>query len=170
MSAIEPKLHRVNEQIRTSPVRVISADGKQLGIMVIEEALAAARAVHLDLVEVAPAETPPVCRIMDFGKYKYQLKKRHHKAHARQIKIKEIRVRPKTSDHDIQVKVNKAREFLTHKDKVLVSVLFRGRELAHIEEGRRVIDEIVEQLQDVCRVESEPAQQGRRIVCTLAPK
>jgi len=119
---------------------------------------------------VAPNERPPVCRIMDYGKFKYQQKKRQHKAHTRQIRVKEIRVRPKTGDHDIQVKVSRAREFLDHKDKVLVSVMFRGRELAHVEEGRRVIDEILQLLEDVSRVESPPSQQGRRIVCTLAPK
>ncbi len=136
----------------------------------MEEALAAARAVGQDLVEVAPGEKPPVCRIMDFGKYKYQVKKRQHKAHASQVRIKEIRVRPKTGDHDIQVKVTRAREFLEHKDKVIVSVMFRGRELAHIEEGKRVIDEVLEQLQEVAKVEAPPNQQGRRIVCTLAPR
>jgi len=136
----------------------------------LDEALAAARAVGLDLVEVAPTDKPPVCRIMDFGKFKYQLKKRQHKAHARQMRIKEIRVRPKTGDHDINVKVSRAREFLEHKDKVIVSVMFRGRELAHIEEGKRVIDEVLQQLQDVAKVEAQPSQQGRRIVCTLAPK
>jgi len=170
MPAIESKQQRINEQIRTSPVRVISGDGTQLGIMTTELAMEAARAVNLDLVEVAPTERPPVCRIMDFGKFKYQQKKRQHKAHTRQIKIKEIRVRPKTGDHDIEVKVNRAREFLGHKDKVLVSVIFRGRELAHVQEGRKVIDEILQLLEDICRVESPPSQQGRRIVCTLAPK
>ena len=168
--AIEPKSHRVNEQIRTSPVRVISAEGEQLGIMVLEEAMTAARTAGQDLVEVAPTEKPPVCRIMDFGKFKYQLKKRQHKAHSRQIQMKEIRVRPKTGAHDIGVKVTRAREFLEHKDKVIVSVMFRGRELAHIEEGRRVIDEVLQQLQDVAKVEAQPSQQGKRIVCTLAPK
>ncbi len=168
--AIEPKQQRVNEQIRTPAVRVIAADGAQLGIMTIEQALLAARTAEQDLVEVAPNERPPVCRIMDFGKFKYQQKKRQHKAHSRQIRVKEIRVRPKTGDHDIQVKVGRARDFLTHKDKVLVSVMFRGRELAHVEEGRKVIDEILQQLEDVSRIEAPPNQQGRRIVCTLAPK
>ncbi len=170
MPAIEAKQQRINEQIRTSPVRVISADGKQLGVLSLDEALSSARGVGLDLVEVAPNDRPPVCRIMDFGKYKYQQKKRQHKAHTHQIKIKEIRVRPKTGDHDINVKVSRAREFLAHKDKVLLSVMFRGRELAHVEEGRRVIDGILQQLEDCCKVESTPTQQGRRIVCTLAPK
>ncbi len=169
-AAIEPKTQRVNEQIRTSPVRVISADGAQLGILTTEEALAAARDAELDLVEVAPNEKPPVCRIMDYGKFKYQQKKRQHKSHTHQVKLKEIRVRPKTGEHDINVKVNRARQFLTHKDKVLLSVMFRGRELAHIEEGQRVINEILEQLEDISRIESPPTQQGRRIVCTLAPK
>jgi translation initiation factor IF-3 len=170
MPAIEAKQQRVNEQIRTSPVRVISADAKQLGILSLDEAMAAARSASLDLVEVAPNERPPVCRIMDFGKFKYQQKKRQHKAHSRQIRVKEIRVRPKTGNHDIGVKVSRAREFLDHKDKVLLSVMFRGRELAHVEEGRRVIDEILQQLEDCARVESPPSQQGRRIVCTLGPK
>ena len=141
-----------------------------MGILSTEEAMAAARQAGLDLVEVAPTERPPVCRIMDFGKFKYQQKKRQHKTHAHQVKLKEIRVRPKTGEHDITVKVNRARLFLGHKDKVLLSVMFKGREMAHVEEGRRVINEILEQLEDVSRVESPPAQHGRRLVCTLAPK
>jgi translation initiation factor IF-3 len=161
---------RVNEQIRTSPVRVIGAEGDQMGIMPTDEALSAARQIGLDLVEVAPTERPPVCRIMDFGKFKYQQKKRQHKSHSHQIKIKEIRVRPKTGEHDVQVKVTKAREFLTDKNKVLLSVMFRGRELAHIDEGRRMITEILAMLEDVGRVEAPPSQQGRRILCTLTPK
>jgi translation initiation factor IF-3 len=132
--------------------------------------LAAAREADLDLVEVAPNERPPVCRIMDFGKFKYQLKKKQHKGHTHQVKIKEIRVRPKTDDHDLGVKVTRAREFLSHKDKVIVSVVFRGRELAHVEEGQKVVKQIIAQLEDVSKVESSPSQQGRRIVCVLAPK
>jgi translation initiation factor IF-3 len=135
---------RINEQIRISPVRVIGADGTQLGILPLEKAMETARTVQLDLVEVAPNDRPPVCRIMDFGKYKYQQKKRQHKGHSHQVKIKEIRVRPKTGDHDLNVKVNKAREFLTHKDKVIVSVVFRGRELAHIEEGRKILNDVLQ--------------------------
>ena len=107
---------------------------------------------------------------MDYGKFKYQQKKRQHRSHSHHVRIKEIRVRPKTGEHDINVKVNRARQFLEHKNKVLLSVMFRGRELAHVEEGRRVIDEMIAQLEDIARVESLPAQQGRRIVCTLAPK
>jgi len=161
---------RINEQIRVSSVRVIAADGSQLGIMSTDKAMEQARSADLDLVEVAPNERPPVCRIMDFGKFKYQQKKRQHKSHSHQMKIKEIRVRPKTGDHDLNVKVGKAREFLEHKDKVIVSVMFRGRELAHIEEGRKVIDDILTKLEDVSKVESPPIHHGRRMICTLAPK
>jgi len=160
----------MNEQIRISPVRVISAEGEQLGIMPTDQAIAAAKEADLDLVEVAPNERPPVCRIMDFGKFKYQQKKRQHRSQAHHSKIKEIRVRPKTGEHDIEVKVSRAREFLTHKDKVIVSVVFRGRELAHIEEGQRVIKQVLQSLEDIGKVESAPSQQGRRITCILAPK
>lgn len=150
-------------------VRVVGVDGSQLGIISTDEALATARSSGLDLVEVAPDSKPPVCRIMDFGKFKYQQKKRQHKSHTHH-KVKEIRVRPKTGDHDINVKVERARGFLEHKDKVLLSVMFRGREITHIEEGQRVIKQMLEQLEEVSKVESGPSRQGRRIICTLAPK
>jgi translation initiation factor IF-3 len=162
--------HRINEQIRITPIRVIGADGAQLGIMPTDVAMDQARSLNQDLVEVAPNEHPPVCRIMDFGKFKYQQKKRSHKGHSHQMKIKEIRVRPKTGDNDINVKVTKAREFLEHKDKVIVSVVFRGRELAHIDEGRKVLEEVLAKLEDVCKIETPPQHHGRRMVCTLAPK
>jgi translation initiation factor IF-3 len=151
-------------------VRVISADGEQLGIIPTDQALALAREAELDLVEVAPNERPPVCRIMDFGKFKYQKKKREHKSHAHQTKIKEIRVRPKTGEHDIDVKVKRARDFLVHKDKVIVTVMFRGREIAHKEEGQKIIKKIIEQLSDLAKIEAAPNEQGKRIMCTLAPK
>lgn len=149
---------------------MISAEGGQLGIISTDEALSLAREAGLDLVEVAPNEKPPVCRIMDFGKFKYQQKKKHHKTHVHHAKIKEIRLRPKTGEHDIEVKVNQAKGFLQHKDKVIVSVVFRGRELAHIDEGQRVMRQIVQQLEPISKVEAPPQQMGRRLVCTLAPK
>ena len=170
MAIESKKQQRINEQIRVTPVRVIDEAGAQLGIMVTEEAIKAARKVNLDLVEVAPTERPPVCRIMDFGKFKYQQKKRQHKGHTHQIRIKEIRVRPKTGEHDVNVKVGRAREFLAHKDKVIVTVIFRGREMAHVEEGRRVIDQVIAQLEDVAKIEAAPVHHGRRMICTLAPK
>ncbi|HUT09013.1 MAG TPA: translation initiation factor IF-3 [Thermoguttaceae bacterium] len=166
----EEKKQRVNDEIRITPVRVITDDGTQLGILATADAVERAHKAGLDLVEVAPNEEPPVCRIMDYGKYKYHQKKRQHRTYTHQTKIKEIRVRPKTGDHDILVKVNKAREFLGHKDKVIVTVIFRGREMAHVEEGHRVLKEVVEQLGDVSKVEAPAMQHGRRLVCTLAPK
>jgi translation initiation factor IF-3 len=168
--SVEPKQQRVNEQIRVPQVRVIGPEGDQLGILSTDDALEQAGRASLDLVEVAPNEDPPVCRIMDYGKYKYQQRKRQHRSHAHHTKIKEIRVRPKTGEHDINVKVNKAREFLSHKDKVIVTVIFKGREMAHVEEGRRVINGILAQLEDISKIESPPTQHGRRMVCTLAPR
>jgi translation initiation factor IF-3 len=150
-------------------VRVISESGEQLGIMPTDEALTRAREAELDLVEVAPNEKPPVCRIMDFGKYKYEKKKRTgHGAH--QMKTKEIRLRPKTGEHDRDFKVKQAKGFLQHKDKVQVTVVFRGREMAHIEEGRRVMDEVVAELLEFGKLEAPPAQHSRRMMCTIAPK
>jgi translation initiation factor IF-3 len=132
--------------------------------------MALARNSGLDLVEVAPNEKPPVCRVMDFGKFKYQQKKKHHKTHVHHTKIKEIRLRPKTGDHDIEFKVAQARNFLLHKDKVVVSVVFRGREMAHIDEGQRVMKAILAQLEDIAKVEAPPQQAGRRLTCTVSPK
>jgi translation initiation factor IF-3 len=149
---------------------VIGADGSQLGIIPTEEALSIAREGGLDLVEVAPNEKPPVCRIMDFGKFKYQQKKKHHKTHVHHTKIKEVRLRPKTGEHDIEFKVAQARNFLSHKDKVVVSVVFRGREMAHIDEGQRVMKAVISQLEEISKVEAPPQQMGRRLSCTLAPK
>ena len=150
---------------------MIGPEGDQLGIIPTEEALNRAREVGLDLVEVAPNEKPPVCRIMDFGKYKYEKnKKKHSSNHAHHTKTKEIRLRPKTGEHDIETKVRQARTFLQHKDKVQVSVVFRGRENAHIEEGERVMQSVLQQLLEHGKVESAPNKQGSKIVCTVAPK
>ncbi|HEY2881198.1 MAG TPA: translation initiation factor IF-3 [Pirellulales bacterium] len=169
MLAID-KHTRINEQIRVPQLRVIGADGHQFGVISTEQAMTLAREQELDLVEVAPTEKPPVCRIMDFGKFKYQQKKKAHKQHSHHTKIKEIRVRPKTGDHDIETKVNQAKGFLAHKDKVVVSVVFRGRELAHIEEGHRVLKRVLELLTEDGKPESPPSQQGKRIICTIVPK
>jgi translation initiation factor IF-3 len=140
-----------------------------LGIVPTAQAQEMAREANLDLVEVAPSERPPVCRIMDYGKYRYeQSRKSSKKPH--QQKLKEIRVRPKTGEHDVDTKVNQARKFLEHKDKVLVNVLFRGRELQHIEEGRRIIEGILEKLVDVAKVEKAPSMEGKRMTAMLAPK
>jgi translation initiation factor IF-3 len=150
---------------------VIGPEGDQLGIIPTEEALSRAREVGLDLVEVAPNEKPPVCRIMDFGKYKYEKnKKKHSSNHAHHTKTKEIRLRPKTGEHDIETKVRQARTFLQHKDKVQVSVVFRGREMAHIEEGQKVMENVLKDLVEFGKVEAPPQQNGKRMIATLAPK
>jgi translation initiation factor IF-3 len=129
-----------------------------------------AKSVGLDLVEVASSEKPPVCRIMDYGKFKYQQKKRQHKGHTHQSKNKELRLRPKIGEHDFMTKVNKAKHFLSQKDKVIFSIIFRGRENAHIEEGFKLVQRVVEELQDFAKLEQEPGMQGRRIVVIFAPK
>jgi translation initiation factor IF-3 len=130
-----------------------------------------AREAQLDLVEVAANERPPVCKILDYGKFRYQQSRKGTKTQkVHQQKLKEIRVRPKTGEHDVTTKVNQARKFLEHKDKVLVNVLFRGRELQHIDEGKRIIESILEQLLDVCKVEQAPRMEGKRMTAMLAPK
>jgi translation initiation factor IF-3 len=161
---------RINEQIRISPVRLIGANGEQMGVIPTTQALEMAREAQLDLVEVAPTERPPVCKIMDFGKFRYQQTHKKTKNKPHQQKLKEIRVRPKTGDHDIEVKVNQARKFLEHKDKVLVNVLFRGRELQHIEEGKRIIIAMLEKLADLAKIEKAPSMEGKRLTAMLAPK
>jgi translation initiation factor IF-3 len=160
----------MNEQIRISPVRLIGANGEQLGVVPTTQALEMAREAGLDLVEVAANERPPVCKIMDYGKFRYQQSRKSNKQKQHQQKLKEIRVRPKTGEHDIDVKVNQARRFLEHKDRVLVNVLFRGRELQHIEEGQRIIASMLEKLADVSKVERAPSMEGRRMIAVLAPK
>jgi translation initiation factor IF-3 len=168
--AIDRKNQRINEQIRISPIRVIGHDGAQLGVINTDEALQQARAAGMDLVEVAPTEKPPVCRIMDFGKFKYQQKKRQHKGHTHHSKNKELRLRPKIGDHDLLTKVNRAKEFLAEKDKVVFSVIFRGRENAHIDEGYKLVDRLIKELDGVAKLEQNPSMQGRRIVVIFAPK
>ena len=126
---------RINEQIRISPVRLIGVNGEQLGVVPTSQAMEMAREAQLDLVEVAANERPPVCKILDYGKFRYQQSHKKTKTKVHQQKLKEIRVRPKTGEHDVETKINQARKFLEHNDKVLVNVLFRGRELQHIEEG-----------------------------------
>jgi translation initiation factor IF-3 len=162
--------HRLNEQIRLSPVRVIGEKGEPLGVVPTVEALALAREAGLDLVELVPNERPPVCKIMDYSKYKFDQSHKAKKSKTHQQKLKEIRVRPKTGDHDVETKINQARKFLGHRDRVQVYVIFRGREMQHVAEGRRVLDMIVEKLADVAKVERPPLMEGKRLVATLAPK
>ncbi|MFM7540854.1 MAG: translation initiation factor IF-3 [Planctomycetota bacterium] len=162
--------HRINEQIRISPVRLIDAEGQPLGVVPTLQALEKARDSGLDLVEVAPNERPPVCKILDYGKFRYEQSRKANKSKVHQQKLKEVRVRPKTGDHDVEVKINAVRKFLEHKDKVLLSVQFRGRELQHIEEGKKVLDHMLEKLADVAKVERGASMEGKRMSAMLAPK
>ncbi len=162
----------MNHRIRISPVRLIDENQEQLGIIETRDALQRAQERGLDLVEVAPNARPPVCRIMDYGKFKYAQKKKEQKAkaHRHETELKEIRIRtPKIGDHDLEIKISHAREFLERGDRVQFSLRFRGRELAHKEEGIAVFNRIKEALADVGKVVQECKFEGRRISMGLAP-
>lgn len=160
----------MNEQIRISPILLIGADGEQLGLVPTIQALAKAREAGLDLVEVAADERPPVCRILDYGKLKFTTSQKGNKSNkVRQQKLKEIRVRPKTDDHDIDTKVAQARKFLEHNDKVQVTVIFRGREMQHQEEGRRVLDSVLEKLGTAGKIERPPLMDGKKMTALIMP-
>lgn len=161
---------RVNEWIRARQVRVIGEDGQQIGIVETEQARALAAEAGLDLVEVAPQEEPPVCRIMDYGKFKYKQKKRTHQKKHHLSQLKELRLRPKTEEHDFQTKLGHARKFLARGDKVQVNMLFRGREMARIDRGRDSLTKFAERLKDVAKVEQAPRMEGRRMNMIVAPR
>ncbi len=163
---------RVNKQIRISPIRVIAADGAQLGIMDVETALAAAIEQGLDLVEVAPMARPPVARIMDYGKFKFEQAKQARLAKKRQhvIELKEVKYRPGIDDHDFDTKTRHARRFLEEKNKVKVTMMFRGRQIAHPELGQAVLDRVASELADVAKIESAGRLEGKSMTMILAPK
>jgi len=163
---------RVNERIRIPQVRVIGDDGSQIGILTTREAIAMAQSKGLDLVEVAPTARPPVCKIMDYGKFKYEqnraakaAKKKQH-----QMQLKEVKMRPKIEDHDYDFKLKHAREFLAQRDKVKFTITFRGREMAHQELGYKVIEQVLQDLSDVAIVEQSPRAEGRTVSLVLSPK
>ncbi|MEN6624341.1 MAG: translation initiation factor IF-3 [Smithella sp.] len=162
----------MNREIKAPNVRVIDAESKQLGVITLEEALANAERVGLDLVEVSPTAEPPVCKIMDYGKYRYRVNKKQHDAKKSQavIHVKEIRLRPKTEEHDVHVKVKHIKKFLENQDKVKISMMFRGREIAFTEIGRRIMNEIKSQLGDDCIIDQEPRLEGRNMVMIVSPK
>lgn len=163
---------RVNRQIRISPIRVIDPDGGQMGIMDVDAALAAAQEMGLDLVEVAPMARPPVARIMDYGKYKFEQAKQARAAKKKQhvIQLKEVKMRPGIDDHDFDTKSRHARRFLEEGNKVKVTMMFRGRQITHPELGREVVDRVAEELADIARVESDPKLEGRSMTMILSPK
>ncbi len=141
----------------------------QIGVISKEDAIAKARSVELDLVEVAPDADPPVCRIMNYGKFKYKQKKKlHQKQHV--VQLKELRLRPKTGEHDIQTKIRQARKFLENKDRVLINMMFKGRERAHAELGNEILKQIADALEDIAKVEKDKISDDRRMGIILSPK
>lgn len=162
----------INQRIRAKEVRVIDPDGEQIGIIPTKEALAAAADAGLDLVEVSPNANPPVCKIMDYGRYRYEQTKKKQEAKKKQstFQLKEIKVRPKTGEHDLQVKIGHIKKFIGNKDKVKVSVIFRGREITLSELGRKVLQKIIEETEEVAMVEQNPKFEGRILVMVLSPK
>ncbi len=160
---------RINEQIRISEVLVIDEKGVSRGVMPTKEALKLADSVQLDLVEVAPNAKPPVCRILDYGKYKYEQNKKAKSPQSNQIKTKEIRLSPNIGAHDMMVRVNQAKGFINDKCKVQVTMSFSGRQIIYVDDGEKKMQELVEQLKDIARVDSPPKRLGRKILCILAP-
>jgi translation initiation factor IF-3 len=163
---------RINNLIVSESVRVISPDGEQMGIMTVPTALDRARDYAMDLVEIAPKATPPVCRIMEYGKFKYEKAKRESAAKKKQtvVVIKEIKFRPKTDEHDYQFKMNHIKRFLLAKNKVKVVVRFRGREIIHMDKGMEMMLRIKAELVEIAIVETEPRSEGRTMIMMLAPK
>lgn len=162
---------RVNRRIRVKEVFVIASDGAKLGVMVTEDALKKAMEEGLDLVEVNPMSRPPVCKLMDYGKYKYDQKKKAGAAKKNQkiVLLKEVKLRPKTDDHDFDFKVKHIREFLAEGDKAKITIMFRGREITHPEIGRQVLERVLEAIKDVAMVESPPRMEGRNMFMMVAP-
>jgi len=162
---------RINERIRVPQVRLIGADGEQLGIVEINDALKRAQEADLDLVEVAPGSKPPVTRLLDYSKYKYEQEQKQKQArkHQQQVNIREIKLRPKIAQHDYETKKGHVERFLRHQDKVKITIMFRGREQAHPERGRALLQRLYEDLDGLAVIESQPLQEGRNMSMLLAP-
>ncbi len=165
------KQPRINDQIRSPSVRLIDEAGEPLGVVLIERAKEMAREQEVDLVEVAPGANPPVCKLMDYGKYMYRQQKmeRKHKAQQKQTEVKGIRISLRTGTHDLEVKAKQARRFLAERNMVKVVLMFRGREAAHLNLGRDKLDQLYAMLQDVAKIEEAPKRQGNQLLMMLAP-
>ena len=163
---------RVNEEIRSREIQLIDKDGANHGVVDVQDALNMAVEAGLDLVEIAPNSTPPVCKILDFGKYKYQAQKKAAEARKKQkvVEIKEIKLRPMIDDHDYDVKMRSMRRFFEEGDKVKVTLRFRGREMAHQELGAQLLDRVKGDSAELAKVEQEPKLEGRQMVMVLAPR
>jgi len=162
---------RINERIRVPEVRLIDDQGKQIGVLKTPDALAFAQERDLDLVEVAPEARPPVCRVLDYSKYKYEQaqKVKQARKHQQQITVREIKFRPKIAEHDYDTKKHHVERFLKHKDKVKITIMFRGREVTHPERGTAILDRLAEELSDLGVVEQRPMQEGRNMTMMMAP-
>lgn len=162
----------MNREIRVREVRVIGPEGEQFGVLPTPEAFRKAQELGYDLVEVAPTSMPPVCKIMDYGKYKYELSKKDHqnRRHQKSTQVKEIKLRPRTDKHDLEIKVRQIRGFLSEGNKTKVSVNYRGREMANLELGRSVMQSVIEQLTDAATIEYAPRMEGRSLIMVVAPK
>lgn len=162
---------RINREIRAPKVRVIDKDGSQLGILTLSEALFKAEQQGLDLVEISASAEPPVCKIIDYGKYRYQItkKEKESKKSQHQVKVKELKIKPNTDQHDLQTKLRHAKEFLIKGDKVRITCVFRGRELQHPEFGHQVVQKLCEELAEIATPESEAKLLGRNLSVVLAP-
>ncbi len=167
----QEKAQRLNEEITAPEVRLIGLEGEQVGIVSVRQALSLAEEAGVDLVEIAPLATPPVCRIMDFGKFKYQEAKRAHEAKLKQkqIQVKEVKFRPGTDDNDYQIKMRNLVKFLQEGDKAKITLRFRGREMAHQEFGMRMLERIKADLEDIGQVEQFPKMEGRQLIMVIAP-
>jgi translation initiation factor IF-3 len=168
----QDRSHRINREISVPEIRLVGVDGEALGVVTLAEAFKLAEEKDVDLVEIAPTAVPPVCRLMDYGKFKYQEQKKAHEARLKQkvIDVKEIKFRPATDDHDYQTKVRKLHEFLEEGDKAKVTMRFRGREMAHQELGLRLLERVRNDLEAVSQVEAMPKLEGRQMIMVLAPK
>ena len=161
---------RVNYQIKASRIRLIDEHGNQIGIVPTHEGLRIAQQRNLDLVEVAPQADPPVCRILDYSKFKYQQEKREKEAKKKKVHFKEIRFKPRIEEHDYQVKLRALRKFLEKGDRVRIRIWFRGREMVHPEMGDNLIKRLLQDVEDIASVEKPPTHEGRNIICILFPK
>lgn len=162
---------RINRAIRADKVRVIGADGRQLGVMPVRQALALAEEAGLDLVEVVPKAIPPVCKILDYGKYRYQQTKKEKETRKsqHQVKVKEVKLKPNIDEHDLQTKIKHAREFIQKGNKVKITCMFRGREMLHLDLGKKLVKRFCEELEDIAQIEAPPKQQGRMLTTVIAP-
>ena len=162
----------INERVRDKEVRVIGQDGEQLGIMSSREAMKLAREADLDLVKIAPTAKPPVCKIIDYGKYRYEMARKEKEAKKKQrtMEIKEVRLSPNIDTNDLNTKANQARKFLSKGDKVKVTLRFRGREMAHVNYSKQILDNFIEKLEDIAVVDKKPKMEGRSMVMFLSEK